>query len=282
MAVDIKRGFVDLPHGQTHYRTAGMGDDLPLLALHASPGSSRQLVGFIGDMAQDRYVIAPDTPGNGDSVALSDKEPVIADLAAAELRFMDAIGLEKVDLYGSHTGAAIAIELALLAPDRVRKVVLDGLSWLTPEELADILANYAFPFVPDQDGSYLIRLFQFCRDQYFFFPWYDRTRAGRRDGGLGSAKDLHAWATEVMKACETYHLNYRAAFKYDAKVRLPLLTMPVLAIAGENDPLFAITEELAGLIPGGRFKAMPRFDAADFAQSRKAVISTFFAESAEG
>lgn len=276
----IKRGFVDLPHGQMHYRTAGEG--APLLALHASPGSSRQLVGFI-DSLSDRYrVVAPDTAGNGDSVPLSDREPTIAELAGAALRFMDAAGLDKVDLYGSHTGAAIAAELAIAAPDRVKAVVLDGVSWLTPEELEDILANYAFPFVPDQDGSYMLRLFQFCRDQYFFFPWYNRTRAGRRDGGLGSAQDLHAWVTEVMKASETYHLNYRAAFRYDAKARLPLITVPVLATAGENDPLFDVTEELAALVPGGRFKALPRFDAPEFVAERKAAICAFLAETVSG
>lgn len=274
--IEVKRGFVDLPHGQTHYRTAGSGP--AVLALHASPGSSRQLVGLIRDLADGATVYAPDTPGNGDSTPLFDREPTIQELAEAELRFMDAMGLDKVDLYGSHTGAAIAGELALLAPDRINKVVLDGMNLLTAEELEDILANYAFPFVPDQDGSYLLRLFQFCRDQYFFFPWYNRTRAGRRDGGLGTAQDLHAWVTEVMKASETYHLNYRAAFKYDPKPRLPLLTVPALAIAGENDPLFDCTVELAKLMPGGRFEATPRFDDPSFAAKRKATITGFFAQ----
>ncbi|AOH85189.1 alpha/beta hydrolase [Sphingomonas panacis] len=274
--VEVKRGFVDLPHGQTHYRTAGSGP--ALLAIHASPGSSRQLLGLIRDLADGATVYAPDTPGNGDSTALFDREPTIQELAEAELRFMDVMGLDKVDLYGSHTGAAIAGELAILAPDRINKVVFDGLSWLTPDELEDILANYAFPFVPDQDGSYLVRLFQFCRDQYLFFPWYKHVRANRRDGSLGSPQDLHAWALEVMKASETYHLNYRAAFKYDAKPRLPLITVPALAIAGENDPLFDITAELTKLIPNARFEGMPRFDAPTFGADRKAKITGFFAQ----
>ena len=273
---EVKRGFADLAHGQTHYRTAGSG--APLLALHASPGSSRQLLRFIHDMSDRATVYAPDTPGNGDSAALFDREPLIRDLAEAELAFMDAKGLAKVDVYGSHTGAAIAVELAILAPDRIGKVVLDGISWLTPEELEAILANYAFPFVPDRDGSYLVRLFQFCRDQYLFFPWYDKTRAARRDGALGSPEDLHAWVLEVMKASQTYHLNYRAAFRYDAKARLPLVTVPALAIAAENDPLLAITRELATLLPDGRFEPLPRLDAADFAARRKAAIAGFLAE----
>lgn len=286
-AVEVKRGFADLPHGQMHYRKAVGGKaeaGVPLLAIHASPGSSRQLLGFLNSLADSATIYAPDTPGNGDSVTLwpaePGREPSIADLAGAQLRFLDVMGLDRVDLYGSHTGAAIAAELAIIAPDRVNRVVLDGLSWLTPEEMAEILANYARPFVPDQDGSYLIRLYQFCRDQYFFFPWYNRTRAGRRDGGLGSAQDLHAWVTEVMKASETYHLNYRAAFQYDARARLPLITAPVLSIAAETDPLFDITKELASLAPRGAFKALPRGDAPEFVAERKAAITAFLGSDA--
>ena len=275
-AITVRRGFVDLPHGQIHYREAGSGE--PILALHASPGSSRQLLGLVRDLAGSARVIAPDTAGNGDSEALFDREPVIPELAEAVLRFMDAMGLEKVRLYGSHTGAAIAAELAILAPERISHVVLDGVSWLTPEELEDILANYAFPFVPDQNGSYLTRLFQFCRDQYLFYPWYRRTRSARRDGGMGSAEDLHAWALEVMKASETYHLNYRAAFKWDGRARLPLLTVPALLAAAETDPLLDSTRELNDLVRGGHFVALPRSDASDFRERRKAVIESFFAQ----
>jgi pimeloyl-ACP methyl ester carboxylesterase len=275
-AITVRRGFVELPHGQIHYREAGSGE--PILALHASPGSSRQLLGLIRDLAGDARVIAPDTAGNGDSEALFDREPVIPELAEAVLRFMDVMGLETVRLYGSHTGAAIAAELAILAPERISRVVLDGVSWLTPEELEDILANYAFPFEPDQNGAYLTRLFQFCRDQYLFYPWYRRTRSARRDGGMGSAADLHAWALEVMKANETYHLNYRAAFKWDGRERLPLLSVPALLIAAETDPLLDSTRHLTGLAQDGRFVALPRSDAADFGALRKAAIESFFAE----
>ncbi|TVV76551.1 alpha/beta fold hydrolase [Sphingomonas solaris] len=274
----IKRGFADVPHGQMHYRHAGDGP--PLLMLHASPGSSRQLVGMIGEFAKTHRVLAPDTPGNGDSVAMVDREPTIVELAGAAERFLDAMEVDKVDLYGSHTGAAIAAELAIAAPTRINAVVLDGVSLMTPEELEDILANYAFPFPADREGAYLARVFQFCRDQYLFFPWYDRTRGGRRDSGLGSAADIHAWVVEVLKANETYHLNYRAAFKWDAGERLPLLSCPTLLTAAETDPLLEGTAALAGVVPGSRYAALPRSDAPDFADRRAAAIRDFLADHA--
>jgi pimeloyl-ACP methyl ester carboxylesterase len=80
-----------------------------------------------------------------------------------------------------------------------------------------------------------------------------------------------------MKASETYHLNYRAAFRYDARARLPLLTVPTLTIAAENDPLAQITQELAQLVPNGRFAGLPRLDAPEFATTRRDAILAFFA-----
>ncbi|MGC6329196.1 alpha/beta fold hydrolase [Rhizorhabdus sp. FW153] len=274
-AVPVKRGFVDLPHGQMHYRMAGDSGEA-LLILHASPGSSRQQLRTIEDFAADARVVAPDTPGNGDSVALFDREPTISELAAAMLQFLSAVGLDRVRVYGSHTGAAIATELAILAPERVSALVLDGVSLMQGEELDEVLARYAFPFEPDLDGAYLMRLFQFCRDQYLFFPWYRRTRAGRRDGGLGNAADLHAWITEVMKASTTYHLNYRAAFKWPADQCLPLVQCPTLVTAAVNDPLYDSSVELEKLLADGRFEELPRLDAEDFRASRKAAIDSFF------
>jgi pimeloyl-ACP methyl ester carboxylesterase len=185
-----------------------------------------------------------------------------------------------VRVYGSHTGAAIGTELAILAPDRVSALVLDGVSLMQGEELADVLARYAFPFEPDLEGAYLMRLFQFCRDQYMFFPWYNRTRAGRRDGGLGSATDLHAWITEVMKANATYHLNYRAAFKWPADKRMPLLQCPTLVTAAVNDPLYDSSVALEKLLKDGSFVELPRLDAADFRPSRKAAMVSFFGKGA--
>lgn len=269
----IRRAFADVAHGQIHYRHAGSGT--PLVLLHASPGSSRQLVSLIEDMADVARIIAPDTPGNGDSASLSLDVPEVADLARAILEFLDSVGLERVNLYGSHTGAAIAGELAILAPERIDRLVLDGISVLSLEELEDVLAHYAKPFPPDLDGAYLIRAFNFLRDQYLFFPWYSRDRAGRRDGGLGRAEDLHAWLVELLKTSETYHLNYHAAFRWNALDRIPLITRPTLVVAAENDPLLEATHAVAPLIADGRFTMLPRGDTADFRTVRAAVIREF-------
>lgn len=286
----IKRGFADVAHGQMHYREAGAArgagagrdagsdGDLPVLMLHASPGSSRQLAGLIGALGATRNVVAPDTPGNGDSGALSRDEPTMPQLAQAMIDFMDALGIARADVYGSHTGAAIAAELAILAPERVRSLSLDGLSTFEPEDLAEILEHYAHPFEPDLDGAYLARIFHFCRDQYVYFPWYRRTVAGHRVNALPDPHVLHAWVLEVMKAHDTYHLNYHAAFRWNGFDRLPLVTRPVLMFAGANDPLIAQTEALAKVVPDARYHALPRLDDPAFAAQRLALMHALFDE----
>lgn len=258
----IRRGFADVAGVQAHYRTAGAG--APIILFHASPGSAKQLEPLIAALASSARVIAPDTPGNGDTPPLGILEPTAADLAAAQLHFLDAMDLETVDVYGTHTGGCIAAELAILAPGRVRRLVLDGIGMWEGEEQADLLARYALPFTPDLDGAYLQRAFTFCRDQFLFFPWYMRDRAHRIDGGLGSADMLHDWVIELLKASTTYAPNYRAAFRWPARERLAYVRTPTLVLAAETDPVRELTERVAAWLPGARYLALPRGDQPGF------------------
>jgi pimeloyl-ACP methyl ester carboxylesterase len=253
----IRRAFADLPTRQVHYRHLGAGGT-PLIMLHASPGSGKQLERLIAAMGATRRVIAPDTPGNGDSARLPLVAPEIADYAAATLEFLDAMGLDTVDVYGSHTGASIATELAILAPERVRRVVLDGVGLFSAEERAEYLANYAPAITPDLNGAHLNWAFLFCRDQYLFWPWFRRDAANSRAAGLPTAQSLHEWTLEVLKAIETYHLGYRAAFAYRKDERLPLVKRPILAVVGTDDPLLPNTRLIETLVPGAALRVLPK------------------------
>lgn len=256
----IRRSFVDVSTGQVHYRRAGQGT--PLVLFHASPGSAKQMEGLIARLAQHFDVIAPDTPGNGDSTPLpgSIAVPTMLDYAKSALEFLDAMGLDRVDTYGTHTGAGISCELAILAPERIRTCIQDGAPLFAPDERVDYLANYASPFLPTLEGDYLIRAFTFCRDQFFCFPWYKRDPAHLRDGGLPPAEVLHDWLVEVLKASSTYHHAYRAAFAYDAESRLPLVRAPVLGLGAVDDPLRPETERVISALPRGDFVHLPRYD----------------------
>lgn len=274
----IKRHFADLPSRQIHYREREGGEGVPLLLFHASPGSAKQLEGLMGHFRPGRRVIAFDRPGNGDSPALDIAQPEIADYASVAVEFLDALRVPQADVYGTHTGASIAAEMAVIAPDRVRCVIQDGIPVYTPERTAYLLEHYAPAFPPDLDGAYLIRAFNFLRDQYLFSPWFERSKAARRMNGLPAPEILHDWLLELLKAPTTYPLGYHAAFRYRAIDRLPLVSQPTLALAPEDDGLKGVTRELAEKCANFRFVELPRYDADNYLSATAGAVDDFLGD----
>jgi pimeloyl-ACP methyl ester carboxylesterase len=257
----IKRGFADVEGGQIHYREAGPGDvkdgGTPLVLIHASPGSAKALEPLMAAFAPSRRVIAPDTMGNGDSAGAMPEQPEIPFFAARLLEALDALGLERFDLYGTHTGGSIAAELAIAAPGRVRKLVLDGIG-LYPDELqAELLERYAPTMQPDLHGGHINWVWHFVRDTYMFWPWYATDAAHRRSLGLPPPEVLHDKVLDVLKAITTYHLSYRAAFRYDKRAQFRRIRVPTLAACAANDMLAQWHDEFAALIPGAVKATIP-------------------------
>ena len=253
MSVQIDRNFVRVNEGQVHYRSRGdRASARPLVMLHASPASSVSVLPLMRALKGTQPLVAPDTLGNGDSVPIGLEQPEIPDYAEALGRVLDALNMPEIDIYGSHTGASIAMELAIAQPRRVRRLLLDGIGLYSPDELADILANYAPAIEPDQIGSQFTWAWHFVRDQAFFFPWFKRDAAHARTGGLPPAEVLHATVVEVLKSIRTYHLAYRAAFRHPKRERLPLVSVPTLVLGDSSDPLFPTQEEVCALVPDGR------------------------------
>ena len=253
--IRIRRGFVEIAEGQVHYREAGRRQDgkPPLVMLHASPASARTLEPLLRVLGRERHVIAPDTLGNGDSVAPAHDRVDMAYFAGAHMRALDALGVGAFDLYGTHTGGNIAIEIAIARPDQVGSMILDGVSLYGEAEQADLLANYVPDVTIDLNGSQFNLLWHFVRDVYLFWPWYKRDAAHRRTGGLPDADTLHDKAVEVLKAARTFHLSYRAALAYRKEERLPLVKVPTLIACAKSDMLFEYFEGVRALLPSARF-----------------------------
>ena len=281
----IERGFVTIREGQVHYRrtaaaavaaTASQQEaPPPVWMVHASPASSISLVGLMSALGATRDIIAPDTLGNGDSAPADIDEPDISYYADSSWRVMDALGLEYVDLYGTHTGAHIVAEMAIAQPGRVRRMVLDGVAMFEPAQKSEYLAHYAPAMAPDPTGSQFHWALQFVRDQGWFFPYFRRDAAHNRGLAAPSADALHRTTVEVLKALRTYHLAYRAAFSHDAHARLPLLAVPTLAMADASDPLSVGVPLAAALIPECREWIF--YDDRDDAIAHKArALASFF------
>lgn len=250
----IRRGFVEIAEGQVHYREAGWQHtgNPPLVMIHASPASALMLEPLLRLLGRSRHVIAPDTLGNGDSAAPVNDQVDLAYFAGAHMRALDALGVVSCDLYGTHTGANIAIEIAIARPAQVGAMILDGVSLYGDDEQADLLANYVPQVGIDAQGSQFNRLWHFVRDAYLFWPWYKRDAAHRRKGGLPDAQALHDKTVEVLKGARTFHLAYRAALGYRKQERLPLVRVPTLIACARGDMLFEYLDAVRALLPAAQ------------------------------
>jgi pimeloyl-ACP methyl ester carboxylesterase len=252
---ECDRAFARIAEGLVHYRHVdGDAPSLPTLMMHASPASSRSVEPLAVAVAQigRGRVIAPDTPGNGDSVPLRQSEPKLGDYADAIVRMLDALEIERVNLYGFHTGAHIGIELAIEHPDRVGHLALDGLLWLEDSERAEFLAHYAPPLVADAWGTQIFQALQFIRDQSWFFPHFKRDPAHNLGGGAMPPELLHTLTVDLLKAAPSYHLAYRAVFRHQLAEQLPKLKMPVLLMADDGDPTRESVRRAASFVINAR------------------------------
>lgn len=106
-----------------------VGSGAPVLLIHGSgPGVSAwanwRLV--IPALAKDRRVIAPDMVGFGYTDRPAGIQYGMDTWVQQALDLLDALGLEQVDLVGNSFGGALAMALAIRAPQRVRRLVLMG------------------------------------------------------------------------------------------------------------------------------------------------------------
>lgn len=250
----ISKAYAKIAFGQLHLRhvTGSDAAALPLVMLHASPASSRSLEPLMEALGGRRALYAFDTPGNGQSCAPAIPAPGMADYAAMLDAACDALGLERIALYGTHTGAHIAAEWALARPDRVTGIVLDGVALIPADDRADYLARYAPHKAPDEIGSQFHWAWAYMRDQMIFFPHYAKDAAHMRTGGTFDARVLHGLVLDILNNLETYHQPYEAVFRHDIEAALARLDLPALIVHEGHAPLDPAGELVHQLVRGSQ------------------------------
>lgn len=240
-----RHGYTAVGDRLVHYVTRGSGPVAVLL--HASPADARTLSWLVDTLGDDCCVLALDTPGHGLSDPLGRPEPEIDDYGASLVGSLDALGLDRVHLYGTHTGAKIALSAALRDPGRVASLTLDGLGISTPDERADQLDRYTVTWPPRPDGSHLVQAWHQARNMFLFWPWYAEHPGCLLRDAMPTPGELHTIAHGMLAAGERYPLAYRAAFRYDPVPALARLAVPTTIVAAPDDPLRAHLGRLAPL-----------------------------------
>lgn len=111
----------------TNYQDHGEG--FPVLLIHGSgPGVSSwanwRLI--IPALAEQRRVLAPDMAGFGYTERVEGVPFNMDTWIKQAIDFLDALNIDQCDLVGNSFGGALALALAVLHPERIRKIVLMG------------------------------------------------------------------------------------------------------------------------------------------------------------
>jgi pimeloyl-ACP methyl ester carboxylesterase len=218
----ILRGYTTCRYGQLHFLEGapppGAERAPTVILLHQNPSSSMEYEPLLGAMCVDRRVIAFDTPGYG----MSDRPAAplsIAGYAAAFSDGLDALGVKgALDVFGFHTGSLLAIELALLRPDRVARV-------------------------PTDDGAALLAQSAAL--------W--RYVVTQRSAGVPLERAVAVFA-EKNRTLQHGWWAYEGVWSYDYE-RLRMLRQPTLVVQPDDDLLDA-TRRAAALIAGAELRLL--------------------------
>ncbi|MCY4265591.1 MAG: alpha/beta hydrolase [Gammaproteobacteria bacterium] len=216
---------------QIHYREHGTGS--ALVMLHPSPLSSVFLEPQIALFGEFMHCIAWDTPGYGFSDPLPsrfDSDRSLKPYIEALLCFLDCLGLERPIIYGSATGAQIAIAFAGAYPQHCAGLLLENVALFEGSEVEELLNGYFPDLNAKEDGSHLFQLWEMATQSTCFFPWYDTRPEARRNNNPPPAPVLNAIVRDHMLAGSSYDRAYQAAFANERLEPLQGLTMPTRII----------------------------------------------------
>ena len=234
------------------YRDLGEGE-VPLVLLQHFRGNLDNWDPALADaLAADRRMVAFDNVGVG---ATTGRTPSTVEAMAHDaIAFVDALGLERIDLLGFSIGSFVAQEIALIRPDLPRRLVLasaapqgaPGMRGWAPEVIAEVGGRE-----PNPQGYLDV-----------FFAHTDTSRqagqeaAGRIFGRTTNRDEPTSWQTRQAQydAICAWGIPNHALLE-----RVTGIQLPVFVAYGDSDPMILprYSYLLAGLLPDARLKLYP-------------------------
>ena len=232
-------------NGQTlYYEVHGEGEPL-LCVMGLSADTLAWMLQIPAFSASHRTVVFDNRDAGQSSMAHGPYE--IADMAADALALADALELDSFHLLGVSMGGAIAQEMALAIPERVRTLTLAvtfpaGGAWA--RKLSEVWAERVTKISRE---SHLDELMLLNFSESFF----------ENEEGV-------AWVRGMMlqnphpQPPEAFIRQLEACGRHDARERLPSLRVPTHVIGAERDILVPVwkSRELAELIPDARLTVL--------------------------
>ncbi|MBD9650832.1 alpha/beta hydrolase (plasmid) [Ensifer sp. PDNC004] len=185
-----------------YYEVSGEGE--PLVVLHGAYMNIPSMGAIIPKLAETHKVYAIEFQGHGRTTDI-DRPITYPNLADDVATFMDAVKLEKADVFGYSMGAAAGLQLAIRHPDKVNKLAAASVGYDAEGWQPEFKA-----FIPQMTVEMFVGM-PFAEDY--------RKLAANPDGFPDLVKKLIQLEKEPM------------AWEPDVKA----LKTPVLVIAGDAD-----------------------------------------------
>jgi pimeloyl-ACP methyl ester carboxylesterase len=293
----LRPAYAYTDRGTIHYAEAGSGT--PLLLLHATPGSFRAFEALIPLLARHHRVIAPDTPGYGNSQPVAQPGPLIDAIADSIASLLDALGLERAHMLGLHTGNKIAAALAARRPGRVDRIVLAGHthSLLVDKAARDsairhLIGHYFPGFAPAADGSHEVRRWLMAHADVQKLWWPADLLAGHPAADAASVAaavvEAESMVIDHLLGWRSIVPTYEAIFDFDLEAALRRIRAPALVLelrpADEAD-LPAQAPVICAMVPGSTARSLEGCDAGVFRRDPHRVaeaVLPFLASAAPG
>lgn len=230
----IERSFVPTRSGRIHVAAAGRG--FPILLLHQTPRSWDEFRDVLPLLGRHYRAIAMDTVGFGDSDPLPFAANSIEAWAKAAHDLLDKLGLMRCAVVGHHTGAAIAVEMAVQQPARVAALVLSASPYIDAARRAAHAGKRVIDEIDQRsDGQHLLELW--TRRRPFYPP--------------GDIDLLERFVADALRAGPLAAEGHHVVYRYQMEERLPLVRCPTLVIAPTADPhVYPVAGKVAAAITG--------------------------------
>lgn len=234
MTGSIRRAYLDLPEGQLHCHIREGGAPA-IVFLHQTASSAGCYDPLLNALDVPNCLVAIDTPGFGGSFD-PEGSPSMQDYTRWIVAGLDLLGIEAFHVFGHHTGASLAIELAVRHPDRVLSVMLAGPVFMTEEERADFLAHYSEPIRPRADGGHLLENWQYAAGYNADCP----------------PELMHGEVVAMLRAWRGRAQAYSAVGHHDAAALVGGLRCPALLLTSPDDFFHATFDRAKALMPNAR------------------------------
>jgi 3-oxoadipate enol-lactonase len=235
-----------------------MGQGEPIVLVHGLAGGARLVSPLAHRLARRHRVITYELRGERSPAGVR-RPRNLGDLAGDLKVLIEQLGLERPTVFGVSFGGAIALELAVVHPERIGALVVQGVEARFRASLGASIARR------------VLERFPLPSDNRFVNQFFNLLHGGRPEPGpLVDFVVEQCWGTDQGVMAQRIALLET----FDVSDRLWRISVPTLVLAGSRDVIVppARQRALAAAIPGAGFELIEGAGHVGFLTHRTAVV----------